>query len=105
MRKELKYVELKTGFNDDGPASISWVTFSKSGRTVYYRGRSLKRIVGGGVGSNHYDAASGEEFWISGVKKDGRDRHWSGKGAVEIDDDALEEYERIIGSGPQATRG
>ena len=99
MRREIRYVELKTGFNDDGPASISWVTFSKTGRTVYYRGRSLQRIIRGGVGSNHVDVQSGEEYWISGVKKDRQDRHWAGKGAVEVDDDAREEYERIIRQG------
>jgi hypothetical protein len=90
-------VELKTGFNDDGPASISWVTFSKTGRTVYYRDRSLQRIIRGGIGSNHRDTVTGDEYWISGVKKDGQDRHWAGKGRVVVDEDAQEEYERITG--------
>jgi hypothetical protein len=90
-------VELKTGFGDNGPASISWVTFSKTGRTVYYRGRSLQRIIRGGVASNHRDIATGEEYWISGVKKNGQDRHWSGSGRVVVDDDAREEYKRITG--------
>jgi hypothetical protein len=103
VRTELKYVELKTGFNGDGPASIRWVTFSKTGRTVYYRGRTLQRIFRGGNGSNHYDVATGEEYWISGVKKDRHDRHWSGRGVVEIDDDARDEYERIVGGGYQST--
>jgi hypothetical protein len=35
VRPELRYVELKTGFDGNGPASISWVFFSKTGRTVY----------------------------------------------------------------------
>ena len=95
MRREIRYVELKTGFNDDGPASISWVTFSKSGRTVYYHDRALQRIIRGGIGSNHRDTETGEEYWISGVKKDGEDRHWAGKGPVIVDEDAREEYERI----------
>ena len=102
VRREIKYVELKSGFNDDGPASISWVTFSKTGRTVHYRGRSLQRIIRGGVNSNHYDVETGEEYWISGVKRNGEDRHWAGKGTVEIDDDAREEYERIIGHGAKS---
>ena len=102
VRREIKYVELKSGFNDDGPASISWVTFSKTGRTVHYRGRSLQRIIRGGVNSNHYDVETGEEYWISGVKRNGEDRHWAGKGTVEIDDDAREEYERIIGRGAKS---
>ena len=105
MRREIKYVELKSGFNDDGPASISWVTFSKTGRTLYYRGRSLQRIIRGGAGSNHIDVETGEEYWISGVKKDRQDRHWAGKGVVEIDDDAREEYERITGGSSRPSKG
>ena len=42
------YIELKSGFNDDGPARIGRVTFSKSGRSVYYQGRRFERIKGGG---------------------------------------------------------
>ena len=96
MRKEIRYVELKTGFNDDGPASISWVTFSKTGRTVYYRDRALHRIRGG-IGANHRDTETGEQYWISGVKRNGEDRHWAGRGRVIIDEDARDEYERITG--------
>ena len=91
-------MELKSGYHDDGPASISWVTFSKTGRTIYYRGKSLERIIRGGIGSNHRDTETGEEYWISGVKKDRQDRHWAGRGEVVIDDDAREEYERITGA-------
>lgn len=94
---ELRYVELKSGFNDDGPASNSWVTFSKTGRTIYYRGQKLQRIIRGGTDSNHRDVDTGDEYWISGVKKDGQDRHWAGKGEVVVDEDAREEYERMTG--------
>ncbi len=40
--------------------------------------------------------ARGDEYWISGVKQDGHDRHWAGSGTVEIDDDAAEEYARLV---------
>jgi len=30
------------------------------------------------------------------VKKNREDRYWAGAGAVEIDDDAREEYERLV---------
>ena len=43
MRKVLKYVELKTGYNDNGPAWIARVKVSKSGRTIYFDGRALKQ--------------------------------------------------------------
>jgi hypothetical protein len=96
VRREIRYVELKTGFSDDGPASISWVTFSKTGRTIHYRNRTLQRIIRGGNGSNHRDVDTGEKFWVSGVKKSGQDRHWAGKGEVLVDEDAREEYERLV---------
>jgi hypothetical protein len=49
------YVELKSGYNDDGPAWISRVYFSKAGQTVYFYGKTL-RHAGGGLGPfNHVD--------------------------------------------------
>ncbi len=67
MKPRVMYVELRSGYgNNDGPAWIGWVHFSKTGRTVYYRGKTLRRIIGGGVGSNHVDIATGEEYWVSG---------------------------------------
>jgi hypothetical protein len=90
------YVELKTGYNDNGPAWIGRVSFSKTGRTIYYRGRSLGRISGGGISANYRDVETGEQFWISGVKKNREDRHWAGAGPVEIDEDARAEYERLV---------
>jgi hypothetical protein len=95
MKRRVMYVELKTS-NENGPAWIGWVSFSKSGRTVYYRGRALKRIKGGGISGNHVDVVTGDEYWISGPKKNREDRHWAGSGPVEIDPDAKAEYERII---------
>jgi hypothetical protein len=89
----IMYVELKSG-NDRGPAWIGRVRTSKTGRTVYYRGRTLRRHQG--VAGNHIDVDSGEEFWVSGIKKDGTDRHWAGSGPVEIDPDVLDEYLEMV---------
>lgn len=92
------YVELKTGFNDDGPAWIGRVRFSKTGRTLYYRGRRLQSLKGGGrMTANYVDLDNSDEFWISGVKKNGQDRHWAGHGPVDINDDAADEYRRLVG--------
>ena len=33
MKSAIKYIELKTGFSDDGPAWIGLVSFSKTGKT------------------------------------------------------------------------
>jgi len=91
----LKYLELKTGHSDNGPAWIARVITSKSGRTVYFNGRALKRIKGGVTG-NYLDITTREEFWISGVKKNGQDRHWAGSGKVLVQADAVDEYLSII---------
>jgi hypothetical protein len=93
----LKYIELKSGHEDDGPAWIARVTVSRSGRTVYFKGMALKRASGGGVSGNHYDLATGKEYWVSGVKKDGLDRHWAGSGVIQIEAGAVPAYLRITG--------
>ena len=92
----LKYIELKTGYNDNGPAWIGRVKVSKSGRTLYFNGRALKKGVRG-VSGNYTDARTREVFWVSGVKKDGSDRHWAGSGKVLIEAGAVEEYLSLVG--------
>ena len=56
----------------------------------------LKGQRRGDSGGNYIDMETGESFWVSGVKKNGQDRHWAGSGPVAIDEDAREEYERVI---------
>lgn len=88
----LRYIELKSDHNDRGPAWIARVEFSRSGRTVYFNGKALKREVRGGTSGNHYDLETGKEYWVSGIKKDGSDRHWAGGGKVCIEASAVAEY-------------
>ncbi|MEL6769472.1 MAG: hypothetical protein AAFP18_00215 [Bacteroidota bacterium] len=95
QNSRIVYIELKTGYNGDGPARIGRVTFSKSGRSLYYRGQRFERIRGGGAAGNYYEVESGDEYWISGIKTDGRDRHWAGSGRVHVDEDVRDEYERL----------
>lgn len=92
----LKYVELKSGFADNGPAWIARVTVSKSGRTVYFNGRALKRTGRNGGRGNHWDLENGDEYWVSGVKKSGHDRHWAGSGLVNIEVSAVAEYLALV---------
>jgi len=91
------YIEQKTGFQGNGPAWIGKVKFSKSGNTVYFNGNALKRSGGQGIQGNHFDLETGEEYWVSGVKKDGSDRHWSGAGKIKIGADVVAEYLAITG--------
>ena len=94
------YMENKSESGDSGPARIGRVRFSNSGRSIVYRSKRFERIKGGGISGNYRDVETGEEYWISGVKRDRHDRHWAGSGPVEIDEDVREEYEREIGLKP-----
>jgi hypothetical protein len=90
----LKYIELKTGFSDNGPAWIARVKLSKSGRTIYFNGRALKQSQRPG---HFLDLETRESFWVSGVKRDGTDRHWAGSGRILVEAAALDEYLSIVG--------
>jgi len=94
--ERIMYVELKSDLDDSGPAWIGRVRFSKTGQTVYYRGLTLTRARRKGASGNHVDIATGDEYWISGVKKNGADRHWAGHGPVHVDSDVLHEYLEMV---------
>ena len=94
-KTRIMYIENKSeGLN--GPARIGRVTFSKSGRSVHYQGRTFMK-VGSGYKYNHIAEDNDELFWISGPRKDGQDRLYPGSTMpVEIDDDVSREYWRDI---------
>jgi hypothetical protein len=74
-----------------GPARIGLVTFSKTGRTIYYRGKRLRNLNGQGYKTTHYDVDTGDEYWISGPRRDGHDGLY-GYRPTPIDEDIREEY-------------
>ena len=92
---ELRYIELKTGWNDNGPAWIGFVTESRSEKMVYFNDHAFQRQ--NGEYSNYIDVETQEEYWISGVKKNGEDRHWAGGGIITIDKKAVALYLSITG--------
>ena len=99
--KSLRYIELKSGHSDNGPAWIGYVSVSKTGRTVYFDGRGLMKLKGqrrGESGGNHIDMETGQSFWVSGVKKNGQDRHWAGSGKVLVEAAAVAEYLQTVGA-------
>jgi hypothetical protein len=99
--KLLRYIELKSRHSDDGPAWIGYVIPSKTGRTLYFDGRALMKLKGqrrGASGGNYVDMETGESFWVSGVKKNGEDRHWAGSGKVLVEVAALPDYLKLIGT-------
>ena len=94
-KTRIMYIEDKSG-GSNGPARIGRVTFSKSGRSVHYQGRTFGKI-GSGYKYNHIAEDSGDHFWISGPRKDGKDRLYPESSTpVEIDEDVAEEYWREI---------
>jgi hypothetical protein len=94
MKAEIKYIELKTGYSDNGPAWIGRVEFSKSGQTVYFNGQAFK-------GNGHgycFDIETKKSYWITGIKKRGQNRHWAGKGKIMIDRLVVDDYLKLINS-------
>jgi len=97
----LMYIELKSGYSDDGPAWIGYATPSKTGRTIYFNGRALLKLKGqrrASWGGNFVDMETGQSFWVSGVKKNGQDRHWAGTGKILIEAAAVSEYLEATGA-------
>lgn len=92
LKKRLMYLENKDGHIDGVPARIGWVTFSRSGRSVCYRGRVLLPFGGHGHRGNYIDEATGEEFWVSGVKRRGSNVHPLERVVVRVDEDARDAY-------------
>jgi len=89
MNTRIMYIESKSsGIN--GPARIGRVSFSQTGKTIYYEGKVYQSLNGTGFKANYYEVETGDQYWISGCRKDGQDRLYPG--IVEIDGDVREEY-------------
>lgn len=86
-KSEIMYIEAKPDVT--GPGRIGRVHLSKAGKTIYYAGRAFQSLKGG-YKANFYDVESGENFWISRCRQDGRDALYPA--IVEIDEDVREEY-------------
>src|SRR5262245_49853829 len=85
----IMYIECKAG-ELTGPARIGRVTFSKTGRTLYYHGQRFQSLKGAGFKSNYFDVDTGEDYWISGPKRDGSDRLYGESTPAAVDDDIRE---------------
>lgn len=94
-KTRIMYIESKAD-GLEGPARIGRVSFSKTGATIYYRGKEFRSLKGAGFKSNYYEVESGDEYWISGPRRDGEDRLYGGDQGVEVDEDVKDEYWRQI---------
>ncbi len=103
--ERVMYVECKDGDIDGADARIGWVRYSKTGRSVYYRGLTLSAIGGRGGAGNFIDAETGTEYWVSGIKKRGSNLHPAESGKkVVVDEDARAAYEAIRSSAGLSIR-
>ena len=96
----IMYIECKAG-GLTGAARIGRVTFSKTGRTLYYDGQTFRSLKGAGFKSNYYCVETGEDYWISGPKRRGGDALYGGSTPIEIDDDVREDYWTNIRRQPE----
>ena len=100
MKKtKIMYIEEKAA-NLTGPARIGRVSFSKTGKMLYYKDQRFKSLKGQGFKSNYEDIDTGEDYWISGPRKDGVDRLYGERVPVEIDRDVREEYWTTVRNEP-----
>ena len=99
FRTRIMYIEDKS---DDlvGPARIGRVRFNRTGKTLYYSGRAFRSLKGTGFKANYYDVETGDQFWISGPRKDGADGLY-GPRPTAIDEDVREEYWTLIRKSPE----
>ena len=98
LKSRIMYIENKGDDGILGVGHIGRVYFSKSGKSLYYKGKRFASLKGRGFKSNYYDVDSGEHYWISGFKKNQSDKLYGGNKGVKIDDDIRDEYLEIIRS-------
>jgi len=89
------YIEAKSE-GLQGDAVIGRVFFSKSGKTLYYKGLRFQSLKGAGFKANYFETESGDFYWISGPRKDRNDRLYGGNQGVLVDEDVRDEYESFI---------
>ncbi|HZW92170.1 MAG TPA: hypothetical protein VFF64_04280 [Candidatus Eremiobacteraceae bacterium] len=98
-RTRIMYIESKAD-GLVGPARIGRVTYNKTGCTISYAGKQFRSLKGSGFKSNYREIHTGDEYWISGPRRDGTDRLYTSNIPVEIDEDVREEYWTAIRKKP-----
>jgi hypothetical protein len=93
--------EISKGGGLHGAARIGQVTFSRTGATLHYGGKSFRSLKGSGFKANYFCVETGEQYWISGPRRDGTDRLYKSDWQVEIDENVREEYWTEIRKRPE----
>lgn len=99
MKTRIMYIENKQELS--GEARIGRVQFSKTGKSVYYQGKTYQTLAGRGFKSNYFEVETKVQYWISGCRKDGEDRLYGERLPIYIDDDIREEYWTEIRNQPE----
>ena len=94
---EIVYLEMKPYLA--GPARICRVQYSKTRKTIYYKGLTLQSLKGGGYKANFFNVDTDMWYWVSKCKKNGNDTLYPG--IIEIDDDVRDEYWTEIRHQPE----
>lgn len=85
MMPRLMYIEQKTKagrtLNDQGPSCESEVNCCRTGKTVYVKDLGLRRS--NGIYGNYYDEKTHDEYWVSGIKKNGENRRSGNRKKIE----------------------
>ena len=91
MKSRIMYIESKAS-GLTGSARIGRVSFSKTGATLYYAGKTFQSLKGSGFKANYFEIESGDYYWISGPKKNGQDALYATHIRPAVDSDVHEEY-------------
>lgn len=91
MKSRIMYIEYK-GESMAVEARIGRVSFSKSGKSVHYNGKTFQSLDGTGFKANYFDTENGDHYWISGCKRHGSDRLYGERLPIIIDEDVRVEY-------------
>lgn len=95
----IMYIENKSG-GLVGPARIGRITFNKTGKSLYYKGKTFRSLKGSGFKANYYEVDTHDQYWISGPRKDGSDGLYGAR-PTPIDEDVREEYWTHIRERPE----
>ncbi|MCA1629632.1 MAG: 1-deoxy-D-xylulose-5-phosphate synthase, partial [Acidobacteria bacterium] len=61
-KPRIMYIEYK-GDGIVGAARIGRVSFSKTGKSLYYGGKEFLSLAGSGFKANYFDAETREHYW------------------------------------------
>jgi hypothetical protein len=65
-RQRIMFIECK-GDSLTGEARIGLVTYSKSGKSIHYQGKTFETLNGTGFKANYFDVETREHYWIDSM--------------------------------------